>query len=124
MKTSYFAKYKDFDEDQRLKAVSVARGEPDYYDGKSYKQLAPSWEMIHKFRKGNKEFYDSEYVKILADLDSEKVVEDVGENAILLCWEKPPDICHRRWVAEWLEENLGIEVPELDYDGEYTWREK
>ena len=121
MKTSYFTKYKDFDEDQRLKAVSIARGEPDYYDGKSYKQLAPSWGMIHKFRKGNKEFYNSEYVKILADLDPEKVVEGVGENAILLCWEKPPDICHRRWVAKWLEENLGIEVPELDYDGEYTW---
>jgi len=121
MKTSYFTKYKDFDEDQRLKAVSIARGEPDYYNGKSYKQLAPRWEMIHEFRKGNKEFYDLEYAKILTDLDPEKVVEDTSENAILLCWEKPPDICHRRWVAEWLEESLGIEVPELDYDGEYTW---
>lgn len=120
MKTSYFAKYKDFTEDQRLRAVSIARGEPGYYDGKSYKQLAPSWEMIH----GSAEFYDREYTKILANLDPEKVIEDIGEKAILLCWEKPPGICHRRWIAEWLEENLDMKIPELDYTKEYTYRER
>jgi len=24
--------------------------------------------------------------------------------------------CHRRWVAEWLEERLGIVVPELEHE--------
>jgi len=32
---------------------------------------------------------------------------------ILLCWEKPGEFCHRRIVATWFEEHLGVKVPEL-----------
>ncbi len=38
----------------------------------------------------------------------------------LLFFEQPepdrPDYCHRRLAAEWLERELGIEVPELAGD--------
>jgi hypothetical protein len=30
----------------------------------------------------------------------------------MLCWEAPGEFCHRRLVAEWLEGELGIQVPE------------
>jgi hypothetical protein len=30
----------------------------------------------------------------------------------LLCWEAPGKFCHRRLVAAWLEDALGIDVPE------------
>src|ERR1039458_1845180 len=36
--------------------------------------------------------------------------------AIILCWESFNVRCHRRLVAEWLEEKLGIVVPELDHE--------
>jgi hypothetical protein len=58
--------------------------------------------------------------QVLSKLDPQKVYDDLGEDAILLCHEKWDDIksgkafCHRRIVAEWLEEELGIEVPELE----------
>ena len=31
----------------------------------------------------------------------------------MLCWEPPGKFCHRRLVAKWLEEHLGVDVPEL-----------
>ena len=33
------------------------------------------------------------------------VAEELGPDAILLCWESFNVRCHRRLVAEWLEEN-------------------
>jgi len=37
----------------------------------------------------------------------------LGEDAILLCWENSGVFCHRRLVAEWFEEELGVSVPEV-----------
>jgi hypothetical protein len=45
--------------------------------------------------------------------DPQKVFEDRGEDTILLCWEAPGKFCRRRLVAAWLEEKLGVQVPEL-----------
>lgn len=45
-----------------------------------------------------------------------EIYQTLGENALLLCWEKPGDACHRRFVAEWLEAALGIEIPEYGFD--------
>jgi len=56
------------------------------------------------------------YRKLLESLDAKQVAEDLGPNAILLCWESFNVRCHRRLVAEWLEEKLGIVVPELDHE--------
>ena len=50
---------------------------------------------------------------VLDTLDPHKVRGDLGEDAILLCYEDPGKRCHRRLVADWLERTLGIEVPEL-----------
>ena len=48
----------------------------------------------------------------LDKLDPKQVYEELGENAVLLCWEKSSDFCHRHLVSEWLSEKLGIEVKE------------
>jgi len=56
--------------------------------------------------------YRAAYQEILDRLDPRKVYQELGEDAILLCWEKPGEFCHRRLVAEWLERELGVEVPE------------
>jgi len=46
-------------------------------------------------------------------LDAKKVYEELGEDSILLCWEKSGDFCHRRLVAEWLEKELNVKVNEI-----------
>jgi hypothetical protein len=57
--------------------------------------------------------YAIEYKReVLDKLDPVKVFQELGSDAVLLCWEPPGKFCHRRLVAVWLEEALGIEVPE------------
>jgi uncharacterized protein (DUF488 family) len=42
-----------------------------------------------------------------------KMLENNGKkNLVLLCYEKPGEICHRRFIAEWLENGASISVPE------------
>lgn len=38
------------------------------------------------------------------------------DGSVLLCWEKSGAFCHRRLVAEWLEDAVGEKVQELDED--------
>lgn len=96
---------------QNLSPISIARGTPKWFNGKSYMALAPTWEMIKRMTWSQ---YNDAYNNILSKLDPKKVFDDLGENAVLLCWETIPGKvpCHRRLVAEWLETALGIEIPE------------
>jgi hypothetical protein len=95
-------------------AVAISQGVPQWYKGRVYKALAPSWELV-KIKDVAE--YTRRYKKeVLSKLDPKQVYKHLGEDAILLCWEKPGEFCHRRLVAEWLEEALGIKVPELGYE--------
>jgi hypothetical protein len=89
--------------------VSIAWKTPEWFKGRRYPVLAPKSNML----KMGEEEYRRKYQMILAPLDPGQVYAELGEEAILLCWEPPCRFCHRRLVAEWLEEHLGIEVPEL-----------
>jgi hypothetical protein len=64
--------------------------------------------------------------EILAPLDPKKVADDLmklgaGKVPVLLCFEDPRGCsagscwCHRHIVAQWLENYLGITVPEVDH---------
>ena len=85
-----------------------------------YKDLAPRREMLqmpyHAYR-------DEYFREILGPLDPKQVVDDLqrlaGENEpVILCFERPPftsdNWCHRRMVAEWFGDRLGLVVPEID----------
>jgi uncharacterized protein YeaO (DUF488 family) len=96
-----------------------------------YKDLAPSEELLTRFKtledKGKTiaekrqiraEFwpeYTEQYYRENLDLTNpSKVIRDLGEDATLLCVCRRDYLpyCHRILVAEWLEESLGIKVPE------------
>lgn len=109
MYTSYFGLMNRHPE-LASKVVAISRGVGKWYEGRRYLDLAPSWGLVNL---RDHEVYEREYRRQVLDrLDPAKVIQDLGEDAILLCWEKPGEFCHRRIVAAWLEENLGIEVPE------------
>lgn len=95
-------------------AVGIAGRVPDWYLGKRYRDLAPRKWFFDEFKQdNNKELYTARYIdEVLNQLDARKVYEELGQDAILLCWEEPGEFCHRRLVARWLETNLGILVPE------------
>ena len=109
MKTSYFSKYKG------TEAVAISGGIPLWYKGRWYNQLAPKYWFFQKYKKDrDKEHYIECYNRdVLGQLDAQTVYNQLGEDAVLLCYEKSGEFCHRRLVADWFKRELGIDVPEL-----------
>ncbi len=110
MNTSYYAKYKGGN------AVSIAAKCPHWFTGRQYKKLAPSYPVLMGYKNGKiseEQFIERYYAEVLNNLDAKQVYEELGEDAVLLCWEKSGSFCHRHLVAEWLKEKLGVEVTEL-----------
>jgi hypothetical protein len=90
----------------------MSRGLPVWFRNRRYEALAPTRATIAP---GARSAFDRDYDLILESLDPEEVLRDLGDDAVLLCWEAPGVRSHRRRVAEWLEESLGIVVPELGF---------
>ena len=109
MQTSNFSRICSQQDGFGSSSVSIALRAPKWYRGRRYPALAPRREML----KMDEATYREEYRKILDKLDPPKVFEDLGKDAILLCWEAPGKFCRRRLVPAWLEEKLGVQVPEL-----------
>ena len=115
MKTSNFSRSGTHPE-----AVAISRTRPKGWTGRIYEPLAPSWRLLAEAKCGEideDEYTRRYYAEVLSKLDPREVYADLGGDAVLLCWERPGAFCHRRLVAEWFEEKLGILVPELGEDG-------
>jgi len=99
----------------KSKAVSIAGKSPTSFKGRQYRKLAPLYWFFVKYKKdGDEIFYTEQYQKeVLDKLDPKKVYEELGEDAILCCWEGPRKFCHRHLVAKWFKEKLGIEITEI-----------
>jgi hypothetical protein len=116
--TSYFAHIKKLD-NQYTNLISIARKSPDWFKGREYKKLAPSWDILIQYKNlmpiGREKIYTERfYNEILFPLDLQVniIIKELGENPVLLCYEKPENFCHRFLVAEWLI-NKGFEVKEI-----------
>ena len=116
MFTGYFGKMKSYPKDKGYKFISIARFNR-FWKGEEFKPLAPPADII---KIEDEELYTNLYYeKVLKKLDPQEVYNQLGDNAVLLCYEKWADIesgktfCHRRIVAKWLENNLGVKVEEL-----------
>jgi hypothetical protein len=105
--TSHYAAVKHLPPD--AEPVAISRGIPVWFSGRREQSLAPSWAML----KMPPAEYDEHFAHLLATLDPRTVYEQLGEQAVLLCWERPNVRCHRRLVAEWLERALGVVIPEF-----------
>ena len=108
MKTSNFAK-----SGRDPNAVAICVSPPRWWRGRCYRALAPRRDML----KLPWPVYVQEYQRILAGLDAAQVMADLGADAVLLCFEADTGECHRRLVAEWIQAETGIEVPEVEKKG-------
>lgn len=99
--------------------MSISRYARGAHEGfRVYSALAPgAW-----FKSVSREEYIQRFTAQLAALDPRQVWDELhalanGAEPVMLCWEVPPwtdrNWCHRRMVAEWLERELGVEIPEL-----------
>lgn len=124
MKTSYYGRINSKKFEQFKKYGVQISANARYWDGPKYQPLFPTWEMI---RLNDQEKYEKMYrEQILDKLDPLEVYNDLGEDAILLCYESyakcesGETFCHRHIVARWLEEELEkqygiiVEIPELE----------
>jgi len=115
MKTSYFANRRTASDPN---AVAISRGVPRWFRGRIYDPLRPSWMLVEavKSRAITHDEYERRYrADVLAGLDPVVVRRELGDGAIILCWERSGTRCHRRIVARWLEERLGIKVAEMEW---------
>jgi len=84
--------------------------------------LAPTWDLVKDYKTGkiNDAEYVVKYLTILKerDLTPAKIYDAIPDGAILLCYEKPGQFCHRRVLAIWLQNHLDVEIPEWVSDKE------
>ncbi len=80
-------------------------------------ELAPTREMLDAYRKEHHdwEVYESQFVALLAQRRVEKLgIKRTISNGCLLCSEDKPEHCHRRLVAEYLQQHWGdVEIVHL-----------
>lgn len=127
--TSYFAKVKQLQESGFNNLVCVAGYAPKFFydvpNARFMPELAPKrcwWRVWHDKFKDNPnssesiEWYTNIYRDIvLSNLNLNNVMEELGDNAVMLCYEKPGDFCHRHLIADWIAKNTGMTVEEVDF---------
>ena len=108
VRTSYFRKHKESD------GVSIAIKAPSWFTGPSYPYLYPKWSFLKQYKiDGDEVAYTKAYHdEVLSKLEPSIVWEQLKDRT-LLCWEKTGSFCHRRIVADWLKQELGVEVGEV-----------
>lgn len=106
IKTSYFANWRKFPEN--YEQISISLYPPKGWNKKELKCFSPSAALLAAYKNHaiSEEEYKKVYIQQLIDrgLTPEKVKNMLPENALLLCYEKKGDFCHRHILAEWLKD--------------------
>ena len=80
-------------------------------------QLAPTKQILDTYRKHKRPWadYEEQFVALMRQRRIEETVEkDMFHEGCLLCSEHEPEHCHRRLVAEYLQQRWGnVEVAHL-----------
>lgn len=108
MKTSNFRRYTG------SKGVAICLYPPIDWDGLRFPTLAPPNHLFFAKKAGKVDELAYEriyYEEVLSKLDPQQIY-NMFRDKVLLCWEKPGEFCHRRLIAKWIFDELGIEVTE------------
>jgi uncharacterized protein YeaO (DUF488 family) len=120
--TSYFALIPKLPPDMLKISISLFTPKWAQIDG-YFKCLNPTEQLLREAKSGSilsEEAMKKYRNEILSKLSPVKVYEELiemlnksgKEDLALLCYEKPGEICHRRFVAQWLEAGNSVSVPE------------
>ena len=125
--TSYFARVKKLQEMGLNNLWCVAGYAPKFFfdldNAHFYPDLAPRrdwWLKWHNKFKDNPnspeavEWYKDKYINtVLNKVNPNEVLRKLGDNAVMLCYEKVGDFCHRHLIADWLMRNTNAKVQEV-----------
>lgn len=117
--TGYYGKLEEYEE-LGLTPVGISGQLPCWFEGYHFPFFAPSLDIFMKWKNGeidNNGYIERFIPERLDVLNKEDVKEKLlqFENPILLCYEKD-GFCHRHIVAEWIRQNLGLEVEEYEFN--------
>ena len=121
--TSYFGNWRKFLGND-LTPISIAKFSPNYVNYKELKLLAPTNDLLHKWRRNSisEEQYKKEFFELLSSKSRIRNIEEVLIKLdskglyVLLCYEKPGEFCHRHLLPEFTSKylsHLNIEFIEL-----------
>jgi uncharacterized protein YeaO (DUF488 family) len=120
--TSYFAFIPKLPSDMLKISISLFTPKWAQVDG-YFRSLNPTEQLLREAKSGSipaEEAMEKYRREILEKLSPVKVYEELIEmlnksdkhHLVLLCYEKPGEVCHRRFVAEWLEAGNSVSAPE------------
>lgn len=117
--TSYFANLKNLEKDD-IVPIGICCYPPKWFKGPNLRAIAPSPDILEKCKSSHAEYekrYRTEVLSLFKDANI--LLERIsfisgGKDAVLCCYEKPSDFCHRHILAKWLEEQTGIKVEEFE----------
>jgi uncharacterized protein (DUF488 family) len=104
-----------------LVPVGVSIGKPKFPLGYEcvYLRRAAPWGLREiadndEFTRRYRERLDSIGIALVRRRFRSISAEHDDRGLVLLCFERPGQFCHRRVLAEWIEEQTGQVVPELE----------
>ena len=114
--------YHGFDRSMGV-AVAISLGQPrwplPYVIADEVRELMPAG-LLRRPRLPPDEF-DRLYVERLDSIGVKRISARLtaihathARPLVLLCWERPGERCHRRIAAVWIEDRLGLHVPEAE----------
>jgi uncharacterized protein YeaO (DUF488 family) len=121
--TSYFAFIPKLPADILKISISLFTPRWTQVDG-YFRNLNPTEQLLKEAKFGSissEKAMEKYRDEILGQLSPVKIYKELIEmlhksgkqHLALLCYEKPGEICHRRFVAHWLEEWNNISIPEF-----------
>lgn len=110
--TGYFAKEAAYRE-AGLVPVSIARFPAKGFSGHRCSALAPTPAMLNMQEARYVPMYNEHILGPLDAVRLGKELQALGEDVVLLCFERPSDFCHRQLVSKWLRQ---YGVPCVEYE--------
>lgn len=117
--TSCFKFAKSLD-DSKFFVVSISRFPPKGFKGYKCFEFAPPADLLRWFKNGLSQYqYSVKYRRVVLDnIDVHKVFENLavqacGRDIVLCCFEPAFDFCHRRLLAQYVQEVWGYSIEEL-----------
>lgn len=124
MKQAFTSNYARNGKHPNAICISVVR--PRWYPNMVHMpELGPTWDMVKAYKTNSDiQQYTKDFWSLLLverKIDPVVIAKNIPEDAILLCWEKPSDFCHRQLVREWLNSTNEIYISELIKPKEQVW---
>lgn len=126
--TSYFGNLGRL-KDSGIEPIGIALYPPKWFRGCSVQTCSPTKSILFAKNQTQEEYVSRYRKEVLSRLDVNGFLETLksfshGKDVALCCYEKPSDFCHRHILAEWLNENYGLDIQEFGQEKQKIVKEE